>query len=351
MTNSTDSFFNKITNALKTEMPFAAYRYPKADEIKGVFQKDVKVYTTKIDTESGFVFAPFDDANQTIIFPQQESEIITTSSLEETVIDTTTKINPSPATKTIENTHVDLVKKGVDFLKATSVKKVVLSRKEKLYYSNFDIVNTFKKLLLRYSNAMVYLWFHPSVGLWLGATPETLVKVQGEVFTTMALAGTQMYRKSLDVVWQEKEKQEQQFVTDYIVKKLHNVSVSKPITIKAGSLLHLCTSISGNLSNDLTLHRLIKLLHPTPAVCGLPKDEAKIFILEHEGYHREFYTGFLGEMNMNKTSHLFVNLRCMQVQSDHLAIYIGGGITADSIPEKEWEETVNKSEIIKKVLY
>ena len=91
-------------------------------------------------------------------------------------------------------------------------------------------------------------------------------------------------------------------------------------------------------------------VHPTPAVCGLPKNEAKVFILENEGYDREFYTGFFGELNLKGSSNLFVNLRCMQVLKNQLALYIGGGITIDSIPEKEWEETIAKSEVMLKVL-
>ena len=114
----------------------------------------------------------------------------------------------------------------------------------------------------------------------------------------------------------------------------------------------------------MKLDNLINKLHPTPAVCGLPKEEAKDFILKNEGYHREFYTGFLGELNMpaeegikdNKSTSLFVNLRCMKIQphskggNNSAIVYIGGGITKDSDPENEWKETVAKSEVMKKVL-
>jgi len=95
-------------------------------------------------------------------------------------------------------------------------------------------------------------------------------------------------------------------------------------------------------------------LHPTPAVCGLPKNEAKSFILENENYDRKYYTGFLGELNSDvngiNTSSLYVNLRCMEIAKDEAIIYVGGGITKDSIPEKEWEETVRKTATMKKVL-
>ncbi|HEU0124995.1 MAG TPA: chorismate-binding protein, partial [Flavobacterium sp.] len=104
-----------------------------------------------------------------------------------------------------------------------------------------------------------------------------------------------------------------------------------------------------------TLEEVIDTLHPTPAVCGLPKKKSKVFILENENYDRTFYTGFLGELNStftetNTSSDLFVNLRCMQIQEDKAILYMGCGITKESIPEKEWEESVNKSMTMKRVL-
>ncbi len=346
----TELLFNKIADSYNASLPFVAYRFPKENQVKGFFQKDDTLHFTKTYSEPGFVFAPFDDAKASIVFPLAESEICTTAFLENaTDVFKQSKMQSKP--DNAKEKHIKLVQNGIDFLKITGVKKVVLSRKEVIDYPDLEIIETFKKLLISYSNAMVYVWFHPKVGLWLGATPETLLKVQGKLFTTMSLAGTQIYKGSLDVVWQQKEKQEQQFVTDYLLEKLGNdVIVSKPQTIKAGNLIHLCTDISGKLSQEFTLNRLIKLLHPTPAVCGMPKDKAKTFILENETYDRGFYTGFLGELNLNKETSLFVNLRCMQVLSKQIVIYIGGGITVDSNPKMEWEETVDKSKVMLKVL-
>ena len=98
------------------------------------------------------------------------------------------------------------------------------------------------------------------------------------------------------------------------------------------------------------MENLINSLHPTPAICGIPKSVATDFILKYEGYNRAYYSGYLGELNMNDSTNLFVNLRCMQIENNMAAIYVGGGITNESIPENEWLETVSKSEIMKKVL-
>ena len=351
----TESFFDKLELTLRAELPFVAYRHPKATEINGVFQKNADLNYSKDFSDSGFVFVPFDANNPAILFPLSDSEIFNSTFSDTGITENSKKYEkfkiPSGNAK---SSHIALVQKGIDFLNNRGIKKVVLSRKEIIDHPHLEIVETFKKLLVNYTNAMVYVWFHPKVGLWLGATPETLLKVDNDMFTIMALAGTQSFQGSLDVVWKEKERQEQQYVTDFILDNLTDsfniTNVSEPHTIKAGSLIHLCTNISGRLSNQFSLTELLKSLHPTPAVCGLPKTLAKEFILENEGYDREFYTGFLGELNINKTSSLFVNLRCMQVLHKQLAIYIGGGITLDSHPVKEWEETVAKSKVMLKVL-
>ncbi len=346
----TISFFDKITEALKAELPFVAYRHPETDKVKGYFQKNNDLHYTNDFSESGFVFAPFDDAKPTVFFPLTESTTLKTN-FSSVYTNFEEKNHQRSLSEAPKEAHINLVQKGINFLNTSDVKKVVLSRKEIIEYPDFNVVEIFKKLLINYTNAMVYVWFHPKIGLWLGATPETLLKVQDDSFKTMSLAGTQTYQGSLEIVWQQKEKQEQQFVTDFFVEKLNDdITVSAPHTIKAGSLVHLCTDISGKLSQELTLYKLLRLLHPTPAVCGLPMNESKVFILENEGYDREFYTGFLGELNIDNSSNLFVNLRCMQVLQKQLAIYIGGGITIDSNPKNEWEETVAKSKVMLKVL-
>jgi len=148
-------------------------------------------------------------------------------------------------------------------------------------------------------------------------------------------------------------------VTDFIVKRLReftaSVVVSEPYSLKAGSIWHIKTDISGVLKDNSTLEEVIDTLHPTPAVCGLPKKKSKAFIIENENYDRTFYTGFLGELNStfagaDASSDLFVNLRCMQIQETKAILYMGCGITKESIPEKEWEESVNKSMTMKRVL-
>jgi isochorismate synthase len=240
------------------------------------------------------------------------------------------------------------------------VDKVVLSRKEEIALNYIDLKSVFKNLLRNYPTAFVYVWSHSEVGTWIGASPETLIQVKENKFRTMALAATKSYSGKLDLNWSKKEKQEQQFVVDFIISQLKefNLNVSKSYSKRAGSLVHICTDISGDFTGNRDLGDLINKLHPTPAVCGLPRKEAKNFILKNENYDREYYTGFFGELNYHDQSDLFVNLRCMQIIPARsidgyvkAILYIGGGITTHSDAEKEWEETVAKSKVIKRVLF
>ncbi|WGH75627.1 chorismate-binding protein [Tenacibaculum tangerinum] len=343
------SIFSNIKEALAKQLPFVAYKQPNTSVIKGWFQKNNAVITSKDFSESGFIFAPFDDKEEAILIPENQSIYIE----EEFTVNSSLTSNSDFISDNIsKEEHVQLVEKGIAAIKNQQFKKVVLSRKEKVESPSFNIIETFQKLLNTYPTAFVYVWYHPKIGLWLGATPETLVRILENHFTTMALAGTQLYKETTKVTWQSKELEEQQFVTDYIVDRLSGIcseiTTTKAETIKAGSLLHLRSVINGKLTTNPAY--LIKTLHPTPAVCGLPLESSKQFILTNENYHRRFYTGFLGELNIGKESNLFVNLRCMEVINNAIYIYVGGGITKNSDPVKEWLETVAKTTTMKKVL-
>ncbi|WNH10504.1 chorismate-binding protein [Thalassobellus suaedae] len=370
-----DDFFKRIDIQYNHNLPFVVYRKPNEIKVSGMLQSTDDLIFTKDFTEKGFVFSPFDDAEKTVLMPIEASEVITTT--EQPVIPDGAKVqsiqdNTLADSKSI---HIKLVNKGVEAINKGVFKKVVLSRKETVELEENNPISIFKRLLNKYASAFVYCWYHPKVGLWLGATPETLVKIEGTRFSIMALAGTQDYKGSLNVVWQDKEKQEQKFVTDFIVDSLQDtvehLQISKTETVKAGNLLHLKTMISARLKPNSALKDVITNIHPTPAVCGLPKQEAKVFIVKNEDYKREFYTGFLGELNLDivkaprsgkrnienrayaitkKSTQLYVNLRCMQIQDNKAIIYIGGGVTINSHADSEWEETVSKSQVIKSIL-
>ncbi len=98
------------------------------------------------------------------------------------------------------------------------------------------------------------------------------------------------------------------------------------------------------------MYAFLKNLHPTPAISGSPKEISVQHILNTEKHERAYYTGFLGPVNLHEYSQVFVNLRCLKYENHKLIIYTGAGITADSVPEKEWEEVQLKAQTILKVL-
>lgn len=341
------SLLYKIEKHLENKLPFVAYKKKEDVEVKAFFQRDDILHKTQLN-DKGFVFAPFEFDDNAILIPEESSDFVK----EELLVQPFENSHPHISfDENAKKKHINIVEKGISAIHQQLFKKVVLSREEQVA-GQYNPVTLFSNLLSAYPNAFVYLWYHPKVGMWLGATPETLVKINQNRFETMSLAGTQVYIEGKEIIWGSKEKDEQQLVTDYIEENLkiicENIYVGDQETVRAGSLLHLKTTISGVLRSDLK--SLIKALHPTPAVCGFPTKEAKTFILHNEGYSRQFYTGFLGELNLEESSQLFVNLRCMQLFDNSASLYIGGGITKDSNPALEWEETMAKSRVIKRVL-
>ncbi len=371
---SPTEFFYRIDHQYKTGLPFVAYRKPGSTMLKAIFQEDVLLHNTTTLEETGFVFAPFEAVGPKILIKGKSLEVyFELTERKSELLDI--KI---PLIHSEREDYIKLIKKAVSKIKSSELKKVVLSRKQVLSDMQKDPNVIFQELLKTYPQAFCYFFYHPQIGVWLGATPETLLSSNGRSFQTMALAGTQRYEGRMDVKWGVKEQEEQQFVVDEITSQLKelgidSLNISTTQTHRAGSLLHLLSKIKGSVDcKKQTLSQIINALHPTPAVCGLPRDDAKKFILKNENYNREYYTGFLGELNfeekiqrsrnkrnvenlayktIRKTSDLYVNLRCMQLKDSDYHVYIGGGVTASSIPEKEWEETVNKAQTMARVLH
>ena len=255
-----------------------------------------------------------------------------------------------------------LVDDAIDFIGETGIAKVVVSRTAaRTLPERFDPAVVFAALCERYPHAFVSLVAVPGVGTWLGATPEILLTLDNMALTAMALAGTQRRPNGLPlerVTWGRKETVEQDMVSAYVRGFFWDAGVthvveSGPQTIAAGSVVHLQTLFRVELPEAERLalaNRVLDELHPTSAVCGMPKHQALAFILAHEGYDRSFYSGFLGPVHIQGESSLYVNLRCMQLGENAAHLYVGAGITADSQPQAEWRETELKAETMLAVL-
>lgn len=330
------------------QLPFVLFRKPNQQLVKSYFQLDAKLYS--FEGQKGFVFQSFNH-DKSCCLPFQKSIFS-----EEIIIQNQPFELKNSQNLSIDENEKDFFIKSITKAKTEienkTLEKVVLSRKIKIEISdNHDIFENFISALNTYPSAFVYLFYHPQVGLWLGATPELLLSISKQTIETVSLAGTKL--KEADTSWTPKEIFEQEVVTQYIKSQLEkhtsNIQISDLETIKAGHLEHLSTKISGELMTNYSILDMLKDLHPTPAVCGLPRQVALDFINKNENYERSFYAGFLGE-HLDEQTDFYVNLRCMQKIENFIELYVGCGITADSDPEKEFIETVNKSKTMLQIL-
>lgn len=330
------------------ELPFVVFRKPHESQVKAYLQSDATRFTTADFHDSGFVFASFEGTINYCI-PAKTAQVLEAKFEAANATLFSVDVSFSDSSKVDFETRVS---KAVTRIQLGDFEKVVLSRKELVAWPEVTLSAIINRLFSLYPTAFCYAWFHPETGLWIGASPEQLVKIQGVTLHSIALAGTQKYTDNPS--WGAKEKQEQQVVTDYLVAQLQpfceQLELTEPYTQQAGALLHLKTEIKAQLHAAFSLQNLLHTLHPTPAVCGMPKAEALQFIGQEEGYDRQFYSGFLGEICPNNQVDLFVNLRCMQRVHEKAHIYVGCGITRGSVPDLEFAETVHKSQTMKQVL-
>ncbi len=255
-----------------------------------------------------------------------------------------------------------LVAKGIEAIEAGSLEKIVAARTKLIPIpAEFDLGKTLAKLLSRYPHSFVNFFHLPGIGTWIGASPEVLIETKGDYFHTMSLAGTQPAQGDnplKSAAWTQKEIEEQALVSRYIVDcfktiRLREYEEHGPKTVLAGNLLHLRSDFRVNMlttgfSNLGSV--MLELLHPTSAVCGMPRKEALTFLSKEEGWDRNFYAGFLGPVGIEDETSIYVNLRTASLHQTHALLYAGAGVTEDSVPEKEWEETELKCEIIGKFI-
>ncbi len=271
---------------------------------------------------------------------------------------------PAPKLEQSSNHYQQLVAEGVSAIENGLFEKVVPSRRQSFEVpDDIDILEVFDRLCMQHPQALITLVSTPQTGTWMGASPELLVNVNSKfIFKTSALASTQVYKPGTDlktVLWNQKEIEEQAMVTRYIVNtcfkkvRIREYEEIGPKTFRAGNLLHLKTDfiIDMAATNFMQLGTVaLRLLHPTSAVCGMPMEPALKFLEDREGYDRELYTGYWGPVNVDQETHIYVNLRCMRAGQGEAILYAGAGVTIDSNPVLEWEETVNKMNTMRQVI-
>ncbi|MBT0812740.1 chorismate-binding protein [Litoribacter ruber] len=260
--------------------------------------------------------------------------------------------------ETSKEDFIDQVQKGIDQINGGKLIKVVPAKiKKQELNENLDLSQTFLKLCESYPNAFINFVHSPAFGTWMGASPEVLIKTEGNTFSTMSLAGTQKAigdNPLKTAAWTQKEIEEQALVSRYIVNSFKKIRLREyeekgPKTVLAGNLLHLRSDfiVDMEATNFPQLgSTMLELLHPTSAVCGMPRQAALDFISANERFERTLFAGYFGPVNVQDATSVFVNLRTAQLMGDHAYLYAGAGITEDSIAEKEWEETEMKCDII-----
>lgn len=316
---------------------FAVWRRPNSSTVEAVYcpQSDIVEYQQIDKNTNGFVFAPFEASDQcpVYVFPDRQVE---------PVGQTSAIAHYGEALQGQCATHQSYIQKLEALLRQINadVPKVVLSRCQWHSQHNVSVVPLlFSTLCDVQPEAFVYMVNIPQMGCWVGASPELLFSAQGGKCATVALAGTQPADR---VRWTDKEKDEQQWVARHISDILNNEKIiftkSDTYTSKTGTLAHLRTDFSFNIEEGSQICQLLSRLHPTPAICGLPVGKARQLLKQIEGYDRQYYSGFVGPMSGGDVA-MYVNIRCLQAFSDGVMLYAGGGITASSNPESEWNET------------
>ena len=336
-------------NLLEGQKPFVFFRAPNANSIRCFFQKDNKLFTTSDFKINGFLMGSFVMESETAFIPSnhQNEYSFDASGL---------SVQPFPL-KELEKekqAFVDLVNKTKKAIKFGLLKKLVVSRKIEIK-KKINPFELFNNLLQLYPQALVYFWHHPKAGTWTGSSPERFFRINEYGLKTMSLAGTLPFNSEEIYHWSTKEKLEQELVTKSIIKVLtdlfkgEDIECSDTYTKRAGNLVHLCNDISIKKIN-VSIKRMIKNLHPTPAVGGIPQREGIDFIGSNEKFNREYYSGFMGDIDLLGEGNLYVNLRCARLDKESISLFVGAGITSESNAELEWRETQNKAQTILQAL-
>jgi len=345
----------EIDTLIRQNQSFAVYRLPgenQAHYIGGDHYITDSDYIYHIEKLNGFLIVPFRTSINcpfTFIKAGEEKtfdipEVVAASEKSEII-----RQAPTPKYRSRFKMFTQAIADKV-FEKLVLSYCIAIPRK-----AGFSPEIVFYRACKRYIRSYVYLFHTPQTGTWMGSTPEVLLSGRENQWHTVALAGTQPLQNGLlPKTWDAKKREEQLLVTNYIFNCLESYGIHKEVThpysVQAGELAHLRTDFRFSLSEIQDLGSLLFDLHPTPAVCGLPKDKARRFIYNQEGYDRQYYSGYIGKLNPEGQTDLYVNLRCMQIEDNRLLLYAGGGLLASSDLEEEWREIEDKLQTMLRII-
>lgn len=343
------------------------YRLPNASSFTSLRQNSpVMTFSALSDLpmSGGYAIVPFDiSENSPIVFvePDEKQEL----SLQEA------KENAFSATNDDDEAQRAAYARSYaavhSRLQRGELEKVVLSRRlqVELHAHKAEKADPIETLIERGKNlffracatrpeCFVAFWWTEQTGAWLVATPEPILKKQENCWETVALAGTLQWYENEKPVWSEKNREEQAIVARFVADALHGVATdvetSATQPFRTGRIQHLCTNFRFHLPENASTLPLLQRLHPTPAVCGVPREDALKAIKEDESSPRRYYAGFSGPFLLEGETQLFVSLRCMEMSLQQATLYAGGGIMPQSREQEEWEETQRKLTTMRELL-
>ncbi len=359
-------------------MAFALYRLPYEDHATLIRQTEGEpaeyLSCAELNGRSGFVVAPFQisEKQPVLLIRPDEVETVVVDSGQWTVDSCDYIASGNSSVESNQNcplstVNYQLYTYSIDFanfhsqLDSGVFRKIVLARCADEETSDaIPPLQLFHRACTLYPRMFIALVNTAKSGCWLTATPEILLEGKTEAWRTIALAGTmklegdQLNGEGETLRWSTKNIQEQRIVATYITECLEQFTgdfhEEGPRTVRAANLVHLRSDFTFSLPDSQHLGDLLHVLHPTPAVCGLPKREAFEFIIHNEHTPRRYYSGFMGMLDPEDETHLYVSLRCMNIKGNHYHLYAGGGLLKDSQEEQEWQETEAKLETMRRIL-
>ena len=353
----------------RSNASFALYRFPWKEQPTLVLQPegapDTYTHLHELNGKTGFVLAPFHaDERRPIVLIRPDKvakgwpEIrkVLAAWQSSAKADTPPHIDAASA-KDGRQAYAEAFGRFIAPLRQGIFQKLVLSRSEDTDLpEGFSPLATFLDACQRYPRLMISLVHTPVTGTWMGSTPEIILSEEQDRWHTVSLAGTlPVVGEGRTEEWGTKNREEQALVSTYLRDTLQRIGTDVkeegPYTARAGQVMHLKTDFYFHLKQTDCLGDILYQLHPTPAVCGLPKQAAYDFILANEGYARTYYAGIIGWLNPHDgQTALYVNLRCMRLADGKATLYAGGGILPSSVEEAEWEETRHKMETMRRAI-
>ena len=254
-----------------------------------------------------------------------------------------------------------LVKKAKTYIKKGDIFQVVLSQRfeKKIYKKPIEIYNHLRK-----SNPSPFMFYFNYIDFnVLGSSPEILVRLRKNEITIRPIAGTRPRGKNIkedkkykiDLLKDKKELAEHLMLLDLgrndvgKVSKTNSVKVTEKFKVeKYSHVMHIVSNVVGKFNKKFSLFETLLSGFPAGTVSGAPKIRAMEIIDELEKNKRKLYAGGIGYFTPNNEFDTCIALRTALIKNDKFYVQAGAGIVADSRPDKEYAETVNKAKALMK---